>query len=92
VCDVSGVPKSVRSKHGHSIWAVYGAHANGLPQTRATCVSALCAERSGFDLNPHRLCHAGAFRVLSDKYVSDDSGTGVVHQVSGGLLVWLPSY
>jgi len=27
------------------------------------------------------LHHAGAFRVLSDKYVSDDSGTGVVHQV-----------
>ena len=25
----------------------------------------------------------GAFRVVSDTYVTDDSGTGVVHQVRG---------
>ncbi len=24
---------------------------------------------------------AGGFRVVADKYVTDDSGTGVVHQV-----------
>eukprot|EP00983_Pelagomonas_calceolata_P088645 1157224-Pelagomonas_calceolata.AAC.24 len=31
-------------------------------------------------------CPAGAFRVLADKYVSDDSGTGVVHQVRFGIV------
>lgn len=27
--------------------------------------------------------HTGAFRVVADKYVTDDSGTGVVHQAPG---------
>lgn len=38
-------------------------------------------------LDTHSFYHihtlrAGAFRIVSDKYVTDDSGTGVVHQVS----------
>jgi hypothetical protein len=28
--------------------------------------------------------HVGAFRVVADAYVTDDSGTGVVHQVRAG--------
>lgn len=29
----------------------------------------------------------GAFRVVADTYVTDDSGTGVVHQVRGNSVV-----
>ncbi|KAJ9517652.1 hypothetical protein QJQ45_025121 [Haematococcus lacustris] len=34
-------------------------------------------------LFPYFATHPGAFRVIADKYVTDDSGTGVVHQAPG---------
>uniref|UniRef100_A0A7S0X0A0 isoleucine--tRNA ligase n=1 Tax=Chlamydomonas leiostraca TaxID=1034604 RepID=A0A7S0X0A0_9CHLO len=34
-------------------------------------------------LFPYFKDHPGAFRVVADKYVTDDSGTGVVHQAPG---------
>lgn len=39
-------------------------------------------------LFPYFASLSTAFRVVSDAYVTDDSGTGVVHQVGGAQPPW----
>uniref|UniRef100_A0A7S3R0N5 isoleucine--tRNA ligase n=2 Tax=Dunaliella tertiolecta TaxID=3047 RepID=A0A7S3R0N5_DUNTE len=52
-------------------------------QVLSTCPGSELVGLQYEPLFPYFKNHASAFRVLADKYVSDDSGTGVVHQSPG---------
>ena len=65
-----------------------GSWRDSIEKGAAVLVAEVGAELVGWHykpLFPYFADHPGAFRVLSDDYVTSESGTGIVHQVCVGV-------